>query len=114
MKDQCEMPDLGKPHDPRERGASNQRLDWRRHDRVVIAENSDLAGTPLAVRIRRAERNERSYRSFWRASRVAPGYGAAQAVADQMSALCAGFFLDDAPELRGRITDRLPSRVLEV
>ena len=42
MKDQCKMPDLVQRHDPRERGAIHQRLDRRRHDRVVIAENSDL------------------------------------------------------------------------
>src|SRR5208282_684821 len=114
MKYQCKMPDLVQRHDPRERGAIHQFLDRRRHDRVVIAENSDLGGAPLTVRIRRTERDERSYRSFWRTSRVAPGYGAAQAVADQMNALAAGFFLRDAPESLRRITDRLVSRVLEM
>src|SRR5208282_4303793 len=114
MKDQCKMPDLVQRHDPREPGAIHQRLDRRRHDRVIIAENSNLGRTRLTVRKRRAERDERAYCSFWRTSRVAPGYGAAQAVADQMNALAAGVFLRDAPESRRRITDRLPSRVLEM
>src|SRR5208282_1965025 len=114
MKYQCKMPDLVQRHDPRERGAIHQLLDRRRHDRVVIAEDSDLAWTQLTVRIRRAERDERPNRTFWRISPVAPGYRTAEAVADQMSALSAGFFVYDAPELHGRINDRLPSRVLEV
>src|SRR5208283_3611208 len=109
MKDQRKMPDLVQRHDPPERGAVHQILDRRRHDRVVIAEDSDFAWTQLTVRIRRAERDERPNRTSWRTSPVAPGYGAAQTVADQVSALSAGFFLHDASELHGRINDRLPS-----
>src|SRR6202035_2181267 len=50
MKDQCEVPDVVQRHDPPERRAVGQPLDRCRHDRIVVAENSQLPGTPLTVR----------------------------------------------------------------
>ena len=51
---------------------------------------------------------------FGALARVAPRDGAAEAVTDQMNAVAARFFLRDAPELRGGIAERLPSRILEI
>ena len=82
---------------------SSQPLDRRRHDRIVVAENSQLPRTPLTVRIWRAERNQRAHRTG-RARRVASRNGAAEAVSDQMDAVAAGFFIGDASELRGGIS----------
>src|SRR5260370_39152767 len=108
------MPDVVQRNDPSERRAIGQALDRRRHDRIVVAENSQLPGTPLTVRIWRAERNQRSHRASGRARRVASCNGATEAVSDQMDAVAAGFFIGDASELRSGISERLPSRVLEI
>src|SRR3984957_19379590 len=50
MKDQREMPDVVQRHDPSERRAIGQPFDRRGHDRIVVAENSQLPRTPLTVR----------------------------------------------------------------
>src|SRR5260370_36841900 len=107
------MPDVVQRNDPSERRAIGQALDRRGHDRIVVAENSQLPGTPLTVRIWRAKRNQRSHRTPGSAGRVASGNGATEAVSDQMDAVAAGFFICDASELRGGISQRLPSRVPE-
>src|SRR5260370_15061880 len=114
MKYQCELPDLRQSYDSSERGAIRQLRDRSRHDWVVVAENPDLDRTPLSVRIRRAERDERAHRTFRCVSRVTSRHGAAEAVADQMNAVAARFFFCDAPQLRGGIIDRLPSPVPEI
>src|SRR5713226_5928357 len=81
MENQRKMPDVVQDHDSGECLAMEHRIDRRGHDRIVIAEDSNLSRTPLAVRIGRAERDQRAHRAGWRICRVSTRNRTAEAVA---------------------------------